>query len=60
MDRHLISLTQPGELTWVITKMAKEHITVTRPQIRHAVKLLKTHCRHKIYAHFRSQKYKKQ
>ena len=59
MDKHLISLKQPYEVAWVIKKMAKEHIIVTKSDVSQAVKTLKSHSRRKVYKYFRLQKYAK-
>jgi Protein of unknown function (DUF3606) len=48
MDRYKISLKQPWEITWVITRMAQYAVKVTADQVRAAVKAV-GNGRQKVY-----------
>lgn len=50
MDRHLISINEPYEIQWVITRMAQYAIKVTSKDVKAAVKEV-GRSRHKVYAY---------
>jgi len=54
MDRHLININQPYEVTWVITRMAQYAIKVSSDQVRAAVKAV-GNSRRKVYAYLAEQ-----